>query len=388
MNRDFIGFSFDGIHSSELGILRVTGKDRYDEDLFPEMDDATISIPGNSGEYFFRSNYKTREFSISIAYDSVTETQFRKIRRLFGQKKVCRLIFDERPYKVYYAKVKKPVELNYICFDEHPKAPGAERDGVRVANREFDQEGAMVTHEMEQVTPWETDYSRYQRIYKGEGEIEFVCYFPFAIQQFKTLDLYTTAGYGNLITTYDNVDEWAESSGLLTQAQYDDYNLDRVVVRETDNEVYNLDIPVYNPGDLNTGFFLYIPYNDGGINPYGENEYIKINGDSGTLVIEPFQPETNSAARNETGIIINTVNHLIEGVTYNYHLDMTDNKRMSWQTTGNIYNKYIKGGTFPIINRTDWIFDTKNLTQAIHLSCDMGEGEEQEIRIHYDYLYF
>ena len=34
MKGDFLGFSFDGIHCSKLGITHVSSSDRYDEDLF------------------------------------------------------------------------------------------------------------------------------------------------------------------------------------------------------------------------------------------------------------------------------------------------------------------------------------------------------------------
>ena len=111
MQRDFVGFSFDGIHSSELGILRVSEGDRYEETLHPEIEDLKVDIPGLDGNYYFNSNFKTRSISISIAFDSMTELQFRKLRRLFGVKKNCELIFDERPYKVYMAKVANPIKI-------------------------------------------------------------------------------------------------------------------------------------------------------------------------------------------------------------------------------------------------------------------------------------
>ena len=121
MKGDFTGFSFDGIHSSQLNIVHVSSSDRYDEELFPEVKDKTIEIPNNHGEYYYGSTYGTRTFEINIAFDSVTENQFRKIRQLFSTSKVCELIFDERPYKVYYAKAESPVELSYVCFDEPKK---------------------------------------------------------------------------------------------------------------------------------------------------------------------------------------------------------------------------------------------------------------------------
>ena len=140
MKGDFIGFSFDGIHCSQLGITHVSSSDRYSEELFPEVKDKTIEIPNNHGEYYYGSTYGTRTFTIDFAYDSITETQFRNIRRLFGTTKICELIFDERPYKVYFAKVESPIEMSYVCFDEPKKIiigkeEGNELYGVRVANR-------------------------------------------------------------------------------------------------------------------------------------------------------------------------------------------------------------------------------------------------------------
>ena len=143
MNTDFIGFSFDGIHSNDLNILRVSDGDRYSEAMFPEIEDLTIDVPGRNGTYYYGTRYSKRNFEISIAFDSVTETQFRNIRRLFGQQKICPLIFDERPYKVYMAKVESPIELQYICFDEPMKEPFSQTnpedplpDGVRWVDNE------------------------------------------------------------------------------------------------------------------------------------------------------------------------------------------------------------------------------------------------------------
>jgi len=400
MKGDFIGFSFDGIHSSRLNIVRVSDGDRYDEELFPEINDKTTEIPGNDGEYFFWSNFGKRTFSISIAYDSVTEEQFRQIRRVFGQKRICELIFDERPYKVYYAKVEDPIELNYICFDEEEYYWDSENHIGYI-------EGS-IDHKV---------YTgKTRRIYKGEGKIDFVCYYPFAKQQFKTLDFYlrrntvgsalvgiatvgtgdgVAAESGNVITTYPNVDEWKESSGLLTQERYDFYEIDRVRTPEITNN-YNFEIRVYNPGDIQTGFYLYIPYKvtrDGNNNitsktispPTGKN-YIIVNGDTGTLVFKPITAETNTAADNETGIVINTVNGLVEGVTYNEAVDIYNNRITGWTTTGNLYNKYIKGGVFPKIKKTDIFFDKENLYQTISICCEETSGAH--MTIHYDYLYF
>ena len=102
---DFLGFTFGGVHSSDLGITRVSGGDRYDEELHPEIKDRTAEVAGLDGDYYFVTNYGVKKFTIDIAFDSLTEVQFRNLRRAFNTKTPQDLIFDERPYKKYTAKI-------------------------------------------------------------------------------------------------------------------------------------------------------------------------------------------------------------------------------------------------------------------------------------------
>ena len=137
---DYMGFSFGAKHSSELGIVRVSNGSRFDENLLPTMQDKTVQVPGGDGTYYFGSYYTQRQFSISFAFDDLTESEVAQIRKHFGGKDIRDLIFDERPYKVYRAKVTGNATLKYLAFDEGS------------------------TH----------------RLYKGEGTIQFTCYDPFA----------------------------------------------------------------------------------------------------------------------------------------------------------------------------------------------------------------
>ena len=464
MKGDFLGFSFDGIHCSRLGITHVSSSDRYSEELFPEVKDKTIEIPNNHGEYYYGSTYGTRTFEIEFAYDSITETQFRNIRRLFGTRKICELIFDERPYKVYYAKIESPIEMSYVCFDEEEKVVDTEgQPGLRVVNRTYSTseetktvnftvpaqstyiytlpdgahaddvvilpeeiaytvEGLTYTFTNEAPEPLdgsitfiqdiatsditrETIYpwihtGKKQRIYKGEGTINLICYQPFAHQLFKIKELYAEAGIqkGNLVTTYTNVDEWIESSGILDREEYNARKIDQVV---SATGPYTYAIPVYNPGDLDVGFCLYIPFTqvttevDGQdpvityeILPKDGKSDIIINGDSEVLVLNKIKRKDS----RETGIIINTRTHLIEGVIFSTIANTNDYRRKAWQTTGTLYNEYIKIGEFPYIKRNDWQFDDTQYSQAIYISCkDNSNGNENfdsGIRIYYDYLYF
>lgn len=503
MKGDFLGFSFDGIHSSRLGITRVSEGDRYDELLVPEIEDKIVDVPGGDGSYFFGSLYRTKPITIQIAFDSLTENQFRQLRKLLAIKRPCQLVFDERPYKVYMAKISSPPELNYICFDERKKRVGAAREGVRIVDRDYDQ--GTITRET--IYPYEYE-NRTERIYKGEGKIEFTCVRPFATDQFKVLDLYGDFEFqtgfinefifrnnprtgqeaqaraiedeisteseeftsnpkyhvvsledGNSITVYTNVDEWAESSGILPYEFYARNNVDKVC--ESSMPGYNAYIPVYNAGDVDAPFYLFLPFGidiqteapdyfgditvdedtfmstyskdgtytfdyidnawyydnneidltDVGISYTGEpssdegatnqiivyvknalrptanndgegsnnySNYIDINLGNNLLRLKPFNSKTT--ADKENGIMINTNNHLIEGVKY-------DIMTSAWRTTGNLYNEYIVAGDFTKIRNNDWsmlsLYDSPHF-QSIYLNCATAMGA----KIHYNYLYY
>ena len=189
---DFIGFSFNEHRSESLGIVRVSDGSRYNEDLVPTTQDKTVQVPGGDGFYYFGSDYTQRQFNINIAFDELTEKQFRELQQVFGTKELGKLVFDERPYKYYMVKSGKP-QLKYICFGK---------------------EG--------------------ERIYKGEGTLTFTAYYPFAKSIFKFLN-----EYGN-----KNKDEWKEASGMKAEKGTYDTVSD------------NGSISVYNAGDLETDFIL------------------------------------------------------------------------------------------------------------------------------------
>lgn len=190
---DFIGFSFNGYRSEKLGIVRVSDGSRYNEDLVPTAQDKTVQVPGGDGFYYFGSDYTQRQFSISIAFDELTEKQFRELQQVFGTKELGKLVFDERPYKYYMVKSGKP-QLKYICFGREGEA----------------------------------------RTYKGEGTLTFTAYYPFAKSIYKFLNEYSDK----------NKDEWKEASGMKTEKGIYDTVSD------------NGSIPVYNAGDLEADFIL------------------------------------------------------------------------------------------------------------------------------------
>jgi predicted phage tail component-like protein len=137
---DFIGFTYNGKHSlRDLKIYRTSTSGRYDESLTPTLKEKTQSVEGMDGLLYFGTNVEQKVFTVPFAFDNLSEVEFRELKKLFNGKQICPLIFDETPYKVYMAKVTGTNSIKYMCF---------EVDG--------------------------------QREYRGEGTLQFTCYYPYA----------------------------------------------------------------------------------------------------------------------------------------------------------------------------------------------------------------
>ena len=355
MKGDFTGFQFGSTHTEDLGIIRVSGGDRYEEQLHPEIKDITAEVPGMDGQYFFGSTYGTKTFDLELAFDFLTEEQFRQLRRVFGTKKVERLIFDEEPYKYYLAKLESPIELSYICFDEPKKIRYSEAnnitqeenlpDGIRMVN------DGVGNRTLEKIDPWVYQEGT-QRIYKGEGKITLICNYPFAKSKYKQLPVGEESA------------DWAISSGILSSEDYEEFDV-------CSNNI----IKIYNPGDLPTGFRLYIPFSSIPSSTNEENQFIRIdykinNENSDSLLI--YYPIV-AKDENDIGILIDTNNNLIIGVS-NF-----DVEHKTYTTTGNLYNEYIKSG---------YLFKIKPINQNENHILQFSNLLDDNIEIFYDYLYF
>lgn len=361
---DFTGFTFGGVHSSDLGIIRVSGGDRYDEQLHPEIKDRTAEVPGLNGDYYFGSDFGPRSFDIEIAFDSLTEEQFRKLRRVFGTKDIKRLIFDERPYKYYMAKLESPIELSYVCFDEPKKHIDMSGDarGVRWIDEThtedvIDEETGEPTGEIIEITERvrETIYpyimdEGVQRIYKGEGKISFICHFPFAKSVYKVLP------------NGEEESNWAISSGILNSTAY-----------STVDNYSNGVITTYNAGDLAAGFRLYLPSTTAvagvGLTYQKDSD---VSSTDASFILNAV-----TLKDNDVGIMIDTNSGLIVGVSVAPTLNPITGL-WSYTTSGNLYNEYINSGYFFKLEPNIDIND-----RSILRITNGTEG----IVIFYDYLY-
>jgi len=144
---EFIGFKFNGRHSSEFGLTVVSSSGMAQESLFADFEDKIVEVSGKDGAYYFGTKVKTRPLSLSLAFDSLTSANKKAVQVWLNPRTVSTLIFDEAPYKYYYVKVASPPSFSYI--------------------------------------PFETDIvDGKQHIYKGTLELSFICTDPYGYSDY------------------------------------------------------------------------------------------------------------------------------------------------------------------------------------------------------------
>ena len=188
---DFIGFTFNGRHSSEFNIINVNTGNRTGKELLPSPKDITAQVTGVDGSYYFNSTYGNRQFSINFAYDDLREDDFRAMQYWLSPKEENKLIFDEEPYKEWSVKISSPLKVNFICFTEQ------DSKGVNF------------------------------RVYKGEGTVSFISYSIIAKAPYPFLDAYNW-DYINRRNGFDISAYWNGSRPNVTIANKEiDYRKER-----------------------------------------------------------------------------------------------------------------------------------------------------------------
>lgn len=137
---EFLGFQLGQYHSSTLNIVRTSTSDRYIENLTPTFQDLTAVVPGSDGTYYWKTNFTQKTFTIDFAFDELQDVDIKRLKSIFSFRGILPLIFDETPYKKYMVKCASAPQLKYICFSD-----------------------------------------RESRIYKGEGTLQLISFYPYGI---------------------------------------------------------------------------------------------------------------------------------------------------------------------------------------------------------------
>ena len=195
--QDFIGFQFNGRHSSEFGLKVVSNSNRFQDNFGPTFKDNTVKVPGGDGNFYWNTEDDKKEWNLSVAFDDVTEMELRQMRQWLNSKAMGELIFDEEPYKAYKVKMKSPAQFKYLCFDKEIEGDEPYTSTlIHNHTLEPSQESEAPAQSVRNV----------KRVYKGEGTIAFVAYQPYAEVVYKYLDQYSD---------WTNVSEWSGAAGLL-----------------------------------------------------------------------------------------------------------------------------------------------------------------------------
>lgn len=174
----YLGFTFNDIHSSSLGIVR-TGDPYLQNTAMPTIKDKTTEIVGRDGAVYFGASLIKQVFPTAFAFVGVTEEQLRAIKQLTNDKQIHDLIFDEHPYKVYSAKITDSATISHIAF---------EKDGAR--------------------------------FYNGSGTLTFTAFYPLARSRLEYLEDYNVA----------NILEW--SSGQYQKQITDQKGINSYFITE------------------------------------------------------------------------------------------------------------------------------------------------------------
>lgn len=350
---DYCGFTFNGVHTTALGIVRVSDGSRYDETMIPSFQDRTIAIPGADGSYYFDSTYNQRVFNLNLAFDNMSETQMRRFRQVFNGKSVGELIFDEAPYKAYTAKVQAAPQMKYVCFSRTE------------------------LHQSTDLYAPDTVYTD-GVVYKGEASISFVCYYPYARSVYKWLSFYTN----------ENIAEWSKASGMLgsPRALSEDEPFDKAGESKP--------IKLYNPGDLDTDWVAFYKFENGANplqkislftyeDPFDTNGTATIIEDTHSCLIFKSGGIQRPQDSADTYFAINSKTQLIEGYTGQIFVD-------GFQRSGTIYNGFIQEGDFFKIPRGITYFGSydSNVIIAKRDDLDVENRVVPCISLRYDYLYY
>lgn len=302
--QDFCGFTFNGVHSSELGIIRTSDGKRYNDTMIPSFQKDTVKIPGNDGTLAWDSFYTQKDFQIKIAYDNLSEKNRRKFRQLFSAKQRGWLIFDEEPYKKYEVEIKDPPQLTELCFDEEIHIPPEHMTYEKLYGQ----------------------YPRptYGRIYKGEGTINFVCYAGYAQNVWTFVDDIP-------VDKWRNTSEWIGASGLKWEQINKNQEVPQIHAKyfspkNDSNPIYY----VYNPGDRAADWTCKLLTLRSGNRPF----YIKLKVDDKVIGKMVLDKKIKEDLNQGTHLKYDSKKHLLEEV------------HTSTGETLGLLNKYILSGDF------------------------------------------
>ena len=197
MKQPFLGFTFNGKHSSRFNVIHISEGDFYNETMFGEPSDSTDTVVGKDGVYFFGTDIKAKPRELRCYVKGIDENIYRELKAWLSPMKMGQLIMDETPYKYSIVKISGSPEFEFV------------------------------------------PYYRNTLTYSGFFTIPFVAYDPYSYSFYNTLEEYE----------YDN-EELYYDSGIL----YANFKPPNILTNITSNT----DIILYNGGNARSRARVYI----------------------------------------------------------------------------------------------------------------------------------
>ena len=360
---EFLGFAYGNWRSEDLGIVR-TIDNRYNYQVTPPIKDITTEVPNYTGVYFWGSSYDRRNITIPFAFDQITEVQLSNIKKLLNSKKILNLIFDEEPNTIYPAMVANTSNLSYVCFNIEE-----------------------------------------QRIYRGEGTLNFICYTPYKRSKYKFAEEAENLRAAAKLAVVDqgapvygqlHINGAVQASGVTPEYHFGKiYTVQNTALANLPStSEYGMFVGdryiLYNAGFFEIPFQLYVRL-ENNITIYLSKVPATIDEKRSELFIQIDEPRIceNTYKTRDTYIKIDTKTYTIEGCDENYN------------PTGTLYNDCItKGNFFTLTPKTnhlqllvkrpwkgsDATINPTSITDTITNPVMHSAGEPAE-KINYEYKY-
>lgn len=115
---EFIGFTFNNIHSSSLGIQRMSKGGLISQPFLPTIQDKAEEGIKTDGSVYLGTKLRTLVFQIDFVYGPIDEFTFQKIKSFCNSKTLGPLILDETPHKIYTAKISGSALSSYNVYGD------------------------------------------------------------------------------------------------------------------------------------------------------------------------------------------------------------------------------------------------------------------------------
>ena len=124
----YLTFVFDGIDSTQVGVVSVSDGSTYDTPVLPAFNDNSLEVDGYDGRYYFNTRITQKDFTYNCFIDNLSAFQFDQLKSWIRPKKIGKLIRPEEPYRYYWVKVSSVDNLGNIPLT-HPDTGGVSYTG-------------------------------------------------------------------------------------------------------------------------------------------------------------------------------------------------------------------------------------------------------------------